>query len=103
MIFLPSRPQDASKDYKENLPIKAYAEKCNLSESYFRKKFSDILGKSPVEYRNELRFTEARRLYRRNYSTEEIAEALGFCDSRYMLKLYRRHTGKSLKKDAEII
>ena len=92
-----------NKRYKENLPVKVYADNCNLSESYFRKKFSKLLGKSPIEYRNELRFRDARHLYRKGLSTEEIAETLGFCDARYMLKLYRSHTGKSLKKDAEII
>ena len=88
--------------YKENIPIKDYAELCNLSESYFRKKFKEFFGKTPVEYRNELRFVEAKRLYQNNVSTEEIAEILGFCDVSYMLKLYKRHTGKSLKKDSEI-
>ncbi len=92
-----------NENYRENLPIKTYADKCNLSESYFRKKFSDLLGKSPVEYRNELRFHDAKHLYQQNYRSEEIAEILGFCDSRYMLRLYRKLTGKSLRKDAEII
>ncbi len=89
--------------YNENLPIKEYADKCNLSESYFRKKFKEFFGKTPVEYRNELRFEEAKRLYQNNYSTEEIAEMLGFCDVSYMLKLYKRQTGNSLVKDAKII
>ncbi len=92
-----------NENYKKNLPVKTYAEQCNLSESYFRKKFSDLFGKSPVEYRNELRFAEAKRLYGQNYSSEEIAEILGFCDSRYMLRLYKKLTGKSLKEDAQII
>ena len=89
--------------YRENIPIKDYADRCNLSESYFRKKFKEFFGKSPVEYRNELRFVEAKRLYQNRVSTEEIAEALGFCDVSYMLKLYKKHTGKSLKKDSEVV
>lgn len=92
-----------NENYEKNLPVKTYANKCNLSESYFRKKFSELLGKSPIEYRNELRFAKAKHLYQNNHNTEEIAETLGFCDARYMLKLYRQQTGKSLKKDAEII
>ena len=92
-----------SEHYKENLPIKVYADKCSLSESYFRKKFKEFFGKSPIEYRNELRFSEAKRLYQNNVSTEKIAETLGFCDAGYMLKLYKSQTGKSLIKDAKII
>jgi len=89
--------------YRENLPIKIYADKCNLSESYFRKKFKEFFGKTPIEYRNELRFDEAKQLYLNRYSTEQIAEILGFCDVSYMLKLYKKSTGRSLKEDAKII
>jgi len=92
-----------NEHYRENLPVKAYADKCNLSESYFRKKFREFFAKSPVEYRNELRFAEAKRLYQQNYSTQKIAELLGFCDAGYMLKLYRQYTKRTLKSDSEII
>ncbi len=91
------------KHYKENLPVKLYAESCNLSESYFRKKFGEFFGKSPIDYRNRLRFAEAKRLYQNNYSLQEIADKLGFCDVSFMTKLYKRHTGRSIKQDAKII
>ena len=89
--------------FRENLPVKRYADECNLSESYFRKKFCDFFGKSPIDYRNQLRFTEAKKLYQRNYSTQEISEYLGFCDSGYMLKLYKKQMGRTLKSDSKII
>lgn len=92
-----------NEHYKENLPIKRYADECNLSESYFRKKFCECFGKSPIDYRNQLRFAEAKRLYQKNYSTQEIAENLGFYDAGYMLKTYKRNMGSSLKTDAKII
>lgn len=92
-----------NEHYRENLPIKCYSDACNLSESYFRKKFTDYFGKSPIDYRNCLRFTEAKLLYQNNFTTQEIAERLGFCDAGYMLKLYKQQIGRSLKEDSKII
>ena len=92
-----------NSNYRENLSVKAYAQKCNLSESYFRKKFTEYTGLSPIEYRNQLRFSEARRLYHNGFSTQQICELLGFCDVGYMLKLYKRKNGSTLKNDAKII
>lgn len=89
--------------YTENLPIKLYAEKCNLSESYFRKKFTEYTGLSPIEYRNQLRFAEAKRMYQTGLSAQQIAERLGFCDTAYFLKLYKHKIGRTIKMDSKII
>ena len=77
--------------YRENLPVKAYAEVCNMSESYFRKKFIEYTGMTPIEYRNQLRFSEARRMYADGRSIQYIASALGFADASYFTKLYKRY------------
>lgn len=92
-----------NEHFRENLPIKTYADVCHLSESYFRKKFLEYTGMSPIAYRNKLRFQEARKLYLQNVSISEIAEVTGFYDESYFLKLYKRHTGLSLKKDSKSI
>ena len=92
-----------SGHYRENLPVKAYADACNMSESYFRKKFIEYTGMSPIEYRNELRFSEARRLYAQGKSVQEIAVTLGFADASYFAKLYKRSTGGTLRSDSGIV
>ena len=88
-----------SRHYKENLPVRAYAEQCNMSESYFRKKFFEYTGKTPIEFRNELRFAEARRLYTEGYSIKEIAASLGFFDAGYFSKMYKKANGRSIRKE----
>lgn len=89
--------------YQENHSIQEYADCCKLSESYFRKKFLECMGMTSIDYRNKLRFAQARRLYQENYSIQEISEMLGFCDVNYFTKLYKRYYGVSLKKDMEIV
>ena len=92
-----------AEHYKENLAVSLYAEQCKLSESHFRKKFTECMGISPIDYRNELRFREAKRLYQKNYTLQEIAETVGFNDAGYLSKMYKKHSGASLKKDSEIV
>ena len=91
------------KHYNENLPVKEYADICNLSESYFRKIFNDFTGMSPIEFRNRIRFKEAKKMYRQNLSTVEIAERTGFCDENYFSKMYKRYNGASLKETSRFI
>ncbi|MBP3376067.1 MAG: helix-turn-helix transcriptional regulator [Clostridia bacterium] len=88
-----------SATYKENLPVKQYADKCHMSESYFRKRFTEYAGRSPIQYRNELRFAEARRLYSEGASINTIACELGFFDAGYFSKLYKKCNGHSLRSE----
>jgi len=90
-----------SSRFKENLPVKVYADKCHMSESYFRKRFTEYAGRSPIQYRNELRFAEARRLYSEGLSINEIACELGFFDAGYFSKLYKKANGHSLKSEMD--
>ena len=94
-----------SQHYKENLPVKVYADQCNMSESYFRKMFSQYVGKSPIEYRNELRFAEARRMYADGCTVQDIAASLGFFDAGYFAKIYKKANGHSIKyeKNTDIV
>ena len=92
-----------SETYHENLPVSTYAAKCNVSESYFRKKFTETVGISPIDYRNELRFAEAKRLYKKNYTLQEIAEKLGYYDASYFSKIYKKSVGDSLKNTFDIV
>ena len=92
-----------AEHYRENLAVSAYAAVCNLSESYFRRKFFEIMGLSPIEYRNHLRFSEARRLYQNGVTVKALAEAVGFCDENYLSKLYKKHFGRSLKDDVRFL
>lgn len=89
--------------FVENLPVSLYAKCCNMSESYFRRRFRECMGCSPIEYRNELRFKEAERLYLQGQTLQLIAEQLGFYDAGCLCKQYKKHTGHSLKRTTEMV
>lgn len=85
--------------FNENLPIRFYADLCGYSESYFRKRFKSLIGVSIIEYRNKLRFSEAKRLYQENLTLQEIAEKIGFYDSCHFSKQYKKQKGISFAAD----
>lgn len=89
--------------FTENVPISVYAKECNISESYLRKKFSEVVGFSPLEYRNGLRFNEAKILYRNGCTMQEISEKLGFYDVSYFSRIYKKSVGDSLKNTFDIV
>lgn len=51
-----------SAHFRENLPISDYAAARSFSESYFMRRFVERFGISPIDYRNDLRFREVRRM-----------------------------------------
>lgn len=92
-----------AEHYNENLAVSLYAKQCKLSESHFRKRFTECMGISPIDYRNELRFRKAKRLYQNKYTLQEIADIVGFNDAGYLSKMYKKHTGTSLRANSEIV
>jgi len=79
--------------YREETPVSRLAGLCGLSESHFRRKFTEYTGMTPVQYRDSLRFDEAERLLTRGYSVARIAEQVGFCDASYLRRMYKRRKG----------
>ncbi|MBR5445918.1 MAG: helix-turn-helix domain-containing protein [Clostridia bacterium] len=84
--------------YRQNEPVSVYAAACRLSESHFRRKFQEYTGMTPLEYRDSLRFEEAKRLYAGGMSMTQIAERVGFCDASYLRRLYRNRTGDHFRE-----
>ena len=82
-----------SSHFRENLPIADYAAACSFSESYFRRRFVERFGVSPIVYRNDLRFREVRRMCSEGVSLSKAAEAVGFCDASYLRRLYKKRFG----------
>ena len=84
--------------YFENLPVSHYAALCDMSEVNFRRLFGEYMGKSPIEYRNDLRLEAARaRILSGEYNVTEAAESVGFSNLSFFIKLYKRKFGHTPK------
>ena len=82
------------------LEISGLAELCHLSESCFRRLFSEYYGKPPQKYINELRIAQAEeRLHSGLMTVAEVAESLGFSDASYFSRFYKKETGRSPREE----
>lgn len=80
--------------YKNNsLSIKQVCQEAQISETYFRKLFSEYYKKTPVSYINELRIEFARNLISSGVTIEKSAYESGFNDVKYFARVVKKHFG----------
>lgn len=77
-----------------NDSVEDIARECNVSSTHFRRLFKEYAGKSPVQYRTELKINYAKRmLCESDMSVSEISEALGFESDSYFCRVFKNRTG----------
>ncbi len=85
-------------NWNRDVKISEVAERCGVSETYFRRIFTKWSGMSPIEYRNSLRIANAKSLLsRRSVSIAEVSYAVGFDDQFYFSRIFKKITGISPK------
>ena len=84
------------QNWNKNDNIDEYAALCGMSPGYFYHVFKKWSGKSPVEYRNLLRVSNAcSMLARTDMPISEIAALVGFSEQFYFCRVFRKITGLS--------
>lgn len=86
--------------WNQNESVSYYAELCNMSEVNFRRLFKEYTGLSPIDYRNDLRLSNARnKLQSGEYNVSEVAELCGFFNLSFFIRLYKKKYGYTPKKE----
>lgn len=81
-------------NYHEKIYISDLARQVNLNEQYFCRLFKKAIGCSPVEYINEYRIKQAKRLLEESdLPVMEICLECGFNNQGNFLQEFRRRTG----------
>ena len=76
------------------LTVRSLAQRAYVSDTYFRKIFFDIYGKTPLSYLNDLRLSHAAAALCEGGSTVlETAHASGFADVKYFSTMFKRKMG----------
>lgn len=93
-------------DSEEKHTIDDYARMCGISRYHFIHTFKAVTGKTPIQYRNEMRITRsAALLVHTDMSIKSISADAGFEDPLYFSRCFCRHYGISpseyRKKNAE--
>ena len=80
--------------YHTNIEIKDYAEQHLMSPYWFSQNFKKITGSSPAQYLISIRMANAMNLLdNTDYTVAQIAAAVGYENTQYFHRLFRKHAG----------
>lgn len=81
-----------NEHYDEEIMVKKLAEIFNYDKDYLSRSFKKNVGKTIIEYLNELRISKAKPLLATtNMSITEIAMQLGFSTSTYFIRIFKKY------------
>ncbi len=84
------------KNYMNMISMQDAAHAINYSEPYFCKMFKQQYGKNFTSYLTEYRVEEAKKLLMQpNVNVKEVGTRIGYPDSTYFARVFRRMTGES--------
>lgn len=84
------------ENYQEDISMQDAARAMNYSEAYFCKLFKQCFGKNFTSYLTEHRVREAKKLLiQPMVNVREVGKAVGYGDSNYFAKVFKRITGQS--------
>ena len=81
------------KNYKNNITLKQVSDLNNVSTYYLSILFAKEVGKSFIDYLNEIRIDKAKNLLLDDYRTYEVADLVGIKDSHYFSKIFKKYVG----------
>lgn len=84
------------ENFMKELSVQDMASRFGYNDAYFCRIFKQLFGKSFVTYLTDFRIEKAKELMAQSSeSVKEIARAVGYEDSNYFAKVFRRITGMS--------
>lgn len=86
------------KNYVENnltekISVAGLSLKVNMSSSSLYRTFKNELGVSPLEFIQNIRIKEAKRLLSKGFKVKEVAQEVGIFDDNYFIRIFKKHTG----------
>jgi two-component system response regulator YesN len=80
--------------YNEQVTLNEVAENIYVSTFYISRMFKKELGKSFIDYLNDVRIEKAKELLKDvKYKTYEVAEMVGISDPHYFSKIFKKYSG----------
>lgn len=86
--------QWAAMHYTHESPVSAMAALTGLPERTFKRRFQQATGMSPLDYIHTVRLEEAKQMLESGtLPIEAVAQEVGYQDSAFFSRLFRRKTG----------
>lgn len=90
-------------NYMFDISMQEVARTMNYSEAYFCKLFKQYFGKNFTAYLTEYRIETAKKMLQTpTVNIKEIGKAVGYADSNYFAKVFKRVTGESPSKTGDM-
>jgi len=90
--------------YNEQVTLNEVAENIYVSTFYISRMFKKELGKSFIDYLNDVRIEKAKELLKDvKYKTYEVAELVGISDPHYFSKIFKKYSGMTPSEYKETI
>lgn len=78
-------------NYREKITLDTLAKISNINKYYLSHRFTEIYGKSPISYLNQVRINACKDLLKTtNHSIEEIAASTGFSSRSYLAQAFQK-------------
>lgn len=85
------------RNISTGLPLEELAGIVNMSISAFCRKFKERMQMTPVQYINQMRIEKVKEMIKTSACTlSEAAEAAGFSNENYMVRVFKKITGKTI-------
>lgn len=81
--------------FKESFGLREVAAAAGLSVFRLGHLFKDVVGLSPIAFRNQRRVNEARSLLLRGWPIADVAAEVGFADQSHLTRQFQRIVGTS--------
>lgn len=83
-----------NEHYNQQIVIEEYAKSRAMTANWFAQNFKKITRLTPMQYILSLRITNAKNLIdNTDYNMTKVAELVGYDDSMYFSRLFKKHTG----------
>ncbi len=85
-----------NENYNKTIVIENYAKEHAMTANWFTQSFKKVTNFTPMQYIISLRIANAMNLIdNTDYNMTQIAEAVGYDNSMYFSRIFRKHTGLS--------
>lgn len=79
---------------EETVSVRELARQSGYSKDHFTRRFKESIGRTPRQYINDVKLTQAKKLLRTtDMSVSQIAATLGFCDAGYFTNFFCEKAG----------
>lgn len=81
------------KNLTEKISVQTLSQRVHMSSSSLYRRFKAELGMSPMEFIQNIRMREAKKLLKKGFKVKEVAQEVGIYDDNYFIRLFKKHTG----------